>query len=94
MIHIKEVLNKLTRRLNIKKETQTYEVSFFLDKILKSFSKKKKLTFKVLGIREKTLILKIPQPGLKNEIYLKKEKLLETINNKLNLSLKDIKFKN
>lgn len=93
MIHIKEVLNKLTRRLNIKKETQTYEVSFFLDKILKSFSKKK-LAFKVLGIREKTLILKIPQLGLKNEIYLKKEKLLETINNKLNLSLKDIKFKN
>ena len=93
MIHIKEVLNKLTCRLNTKKETQNYEVFLFLEKFLGKLSKNK-VKFKVLGIKEKTLVLKISQPGLKNKLRFKKEEFLETINAKLKLSLKDIQFKN
>lgn len=52
-----------------------------------------KLNRKVLKERNGVLFLKIENPALKNEIFLKKEVILEALREKLgNKSLKDLRF--
>lgn len=92
MIHVKSLIPKFLQKQEIKKQVEAIEVCKIADKILKeAFSNN---NAKALFFRNSTLHVRCSNSTLANEIYLRKERTKNEINEEMDQELvKDILIK-
>lgn len=109
MIHIKSLIPKFLQKQGIKKQVEAIEVCKIADKILKAAFGEPRLgweafglpageagsnTAKALFFRNSTLYVKCSNSTLANEIYLRKERIKNEINEEMGQEIiKDILIK-